>query len=88
MADTPDGLLARAREAQERWDEAIAEISRLTAELDAVRAVPAEYVITAGLEAAMTADPHRADGMILRVTDGKREAYVWKAAAKTWEQVQ
>jgi hypothetical protein len=65
-----------------------AEISRLTAELDAARNVPVEYVITVGLEAAMAADPHREDGTILRATDGKREAYAWKAAAKEWEQVQ
>jgi hypothetical protein len=64
-----------------------AEISRLTAELDAARNVPVEYVITAGLEAAMAADPHRKDGSVIRTTDGKREAYAWKAAAKTWEQV-
>lgn len=50
--------------------------------------VPVEYVITAGLEAAMAADPHREDGAIIRVTDGKREAYTWKAATKEWGQVQ
>ena len=64
-----------------------AEIARLTAELDATRAVPVEYVITAGLEAAMAADPHREDGAVIRVTDGQRKAYVWKATARTWEQV-
>jgi hypothetical protein len=64
-----------------------AKISRLTAELDAARNVPVEYVITAGLEAAMVADPYREDGAILRTTDGKREAWAWKAAVKTWEQV-
>jgi len=64
-----------------------AQIGRLTAELDAARNVPVEYVITAGLEAAMAVDPHREDGCLLRVTDGKREAYVWKAAAKEWGQV-
>lgn len=64
-----------------------AEIARLTAELDATRNESVEYVITAGLEAAMAADPNREDGCLLRVTDGEREAYVWKAAAKTWEQV-
>jgi hypothetical protein len=64
-----------------------AQISRLTAELDAARNVPVEYVITSGLEAAMAADPHREDGTILRATDGKREAWRWSATAKTWEQV-
>ena len=64
-----------------------AEIARLTAELDAIRAVPVEHVITAGLEAAMTADPNREDGAVIRVTDGQRKAYVWKAATREWEQV-
>ena len=64
-----------------------AEIARLTAELDAARNVPVEYVITAGLEAAMAVDPHREDGTVLRVTDGKREAWAWKAAAREWEQI-
>ena len=64
-----------------------AQMARLTAELDATRNVPVEYVITAGLEAAMAADPHRPDGSILRATDGKRTAWVWRAATKTWEQI-
>ena len=64
-----------------------AQMARLTAELDATRAAPVEYVMTAGLEAAMAADPHRPDGSILRATDGKRTAWVWRAAAKTWEPV-
>jgi hypothetical protein len=64
-----------------------AKIHRLTAELDAARNAPVEYVITAGLEAAMAADPHREDGTVIRTTDGKREAWAWKAAAKEWEQV-
>ena len=64
-----------------------AQISRLTAELDATRNVPVEYVITSGLEAAMAADPHREDGSVLRTTDGKREAWAWKAATSAWDQV-
>lgn len=64
-----------------------AEIARLTAELDSMRDVPVEYVTEAGLEAAMTADPHRQDGTILRETDGGKRAFEWKAAAKTWEQI-
>jgi hypothetical protein len=77
------GLAAALRSMAEKD----AEISRLTAELDTARNVPVEYVITAGLEAAMAADPHRTDGTILRATDGKREAWRWSATAKTWEQV-
>jgi hypothetical protein len=65
-----------------------AEISRLTAELDAARNVPVEYVITAGLEAAMAADPHREDGSVLRETDGAKRAFAWRAATRTWEQAQ
>ena len=29
--------------------------------------------------------PAREDGSIIRTPDGKREAWAWKAAAKTWE---
>jgi len=64
-----------------------AEIARLTAELDAARNVPVEYVITAGLEAAMAVDPHREDGTVLRVTDGAKRAFAWKAATREWEQI-
>ena len=77
------GLAAALRSLAEKD----AEISRLTAELDATRNAPVEYVITAGLEAAMAADPHREDGTILRTTDGEREAWAWKAATKEWEQI-
>ncbi len=86
-----DAEIARLRalhgEAANLLSEASAEIARLAAELDATRNVPVEYVITAGLEAAMAADPHREDGTIIRTTDGKREAWAWKAAAREWEQV-
>ena len=52
-----------------------AEIARLQAELDAASDVPVEYVTEAGLAAAMAADPHREDGSLLRVTDGKQQAW-------------
>ena len=61
-----------------------AEIARLQAELDAASDVPVEYVTTSGLEAAMTADPSREDGAILRVTDGQRQAFAWRKAAGEW----
>ncbi len=77
-------LLAKA---VERMQEKDAEIHRLTAELDATRNVPVEYVITAGLEAAMAADPHRADGDVLRETDGQKRAFAWKAATREWERM-
>lgn len=64
-----------------------AEIARLQAEIDDLREVPVEYVPEAGLHAAMTADPGREDGTILRETNGRKRAFEWKAAAKTWEQV-
>ena len=65
-----------------------AEISRLHAELDAMRDVPVEYVTESGLAAAMAAGPDRDDGTVLRCTDGKREAWAWNAAAKEWRQAQ
>ena len=65
-----------------------AEISRLTAELDDARNVPVEYVPTAGVEAAMAADPSREDGSVLRETGGQRRAWAWRAATKEWERVQ
>lgn len=64
-----------------------AEIARLTAELDDARNVPVEYVPTAGVEAAMAADPSREDGSVLRETGGQHRAWAWKAAAREWEQV-
>lgn len=76
---------ARLHDAERRLAERDAEIARLTAELDAMRPVPVEYVTTAGLEAAMAADPAREDGCLLRVTDGRRESYAWRPAAGTWE---
>lgn len=65
-----------------------AEIARLQAELDAASPHPVEFVTTAGLEAAMAADPHREDGAVLRVTDGDREAFAWRSARQAWEPVQ
>lgn len=62
-----------------------AEIARLRAELDAASDAPVEYVTTAGLEAAMTADPAREDGSVLRCTDGERQAFAWRAAKGEWE---
>jgi len=67
--------------------EARAEIARLRAELDAASDVPVEYAPTAGLEAAMAADPHREDGSVLRETGGQKRAWAWRAATETWEQV-
>ena len=64
-----------------------AEIQRLQAELDAASDAPVEYVTTSGLEAAMAADPARVDGAILRLTDGEREAFAWRAAKREWEPV-
>ena len=62
-----------------------AEIARLQAELDATSDVPVEYVVEAGLAAAMAADPHREDGALLRTTDGSRRAFAWRKAAGEWE---
>lgn len=81
----PEGYLADLRR---RLADKDAEIARLTAELDDLRQVPVELVTERGLEAAMAADPDRADGTVLRVTDGKREAWVWRAATTEWEKVQ
>lgn len=64
-----------------------ARIARLQAELDAASDVPVEYVVEAGLAAAMAADPHRDDGALLRCTDGERKAWAWKAATRIWEPV-
>jgi hypothetical protein len=61
------------------------EIGRLQAELDATSDVPVEYVVEAGLAAAMAADPHREDRSVLRTTDGERKAWAWKAATREWE---
>jgi hypothetical protein len=65
-----------------------AEIARLQAELDAASEHPVEYVTISGLEAAMTVDPHREDGALLRLTDGDRQAFAWRAARQVWEPVQ
>jgi hypothetical protein len=80
----PRGALADLRR---MLAESRAEVSRLTAQLDQMRDVPVEYVTERGLEAAMASDPDREDGALLRTTDGKRQAWAWNAAAKTWEQV-
>ena len=62
-----------------------AEIARLQAELDATSPHPVELVTTAGLEAAMAADPAREDGTLLRLMDGDRGAFAWRAARQVWE---
>ena len=62
-----------------------AEIARLQAELDAAAEHPVEYVTTSGLAAAMAADTHREDGAVIRVTDGERQAFTWRAAKGEWE---
>jgi len=67
--------------------EATAEIARLTAELDGRRDTPVEYVPTAGIEAAMAADPNREDGAVLREMGGQRRAWAWRVAAGEWGQV-
>jgi hypothetical protein len=64
-----------------------ATIDRLTAELDDARNVPVEYAPTSAVEAAMTADPDRIDGTVLREAGGQRRAWAWKAAAREWEQI-
>ena len=64
-----------------------AEIARLTAELDSMRDVPVEYVTEAGLEAAMTADPGRQDGTVLRETNGARRAFEWHAKTGEWARI-
>lgn len=86
-----DAEIAKLRalhgEAANLLSEASAEIARLQAELDAASDVPVEYVVEAGLAAAMAADPHRDDGALLRCTDGERKAWAWKAATRIWEPV-
>lgn len=62
-----------------------AEIARLQAELGALSPHPVEYVTTSGLEAAKAAGPDREDGSVLRLTDGARRAFTWRAAGKAWE---
>lgn len=88
----PGGTLAaffaRLRDAERRLAEQDAEIARLRAELDAASDKPVEYVTTSGLAAAMEAEPSREDGSVLRVTDGGRQAYAWRAASGMWEAVQ
>jgi len=84
-----DAEIAKLRalhgEAANLLAEASAEIARLTAELDSHRNTPVELVPTAGIEAAMAADPGREDGSVLREMGGLKRAWAWKAATKTWE---
>lgn len=61
-----------------------AKIARLQAEVDAMGDVPVEYVTEAGLQAAMTVDPGRADGTVLRETNGARRAFRWDAKTRQW----
>jgi hypothetical protein len=80
MADAPDWPLILA--------EKDAEIARLTAELDSLRDAPVEHVTSeAALAAAMTADPGREDGSVLRETYGAKRAWAWRAATREWELV-
>jgi hypothetical protein len=78
---------SRLREMRDALAGKDAEIARLTAELDAARNTPVEYVPAGGLEAAMAADPDREDGCVLREMGGERRAFAWKAATGEWEQI-
>jgi hypothetical protein len=71
-----------------RLAEKDAEIRRLTAELDDARHVPAvEYATSpAALEAAMTADPGRENGVVLRETYGQKREFAWRKGRQQWEQ--
>ena len=84
-----DAEIAKLRalhgEAANLLGEAGTEIARLQAEIDAASDHPPEYVIEAGLAAAMAADPHREDGARLRTTDGERKAWAWRKAKGEWE---
>jgi uncharacterized coiled-coil protein SlyX len=64
-----------------------AAIDRLQAELDGLREVPVEYVTPGALKAAMTADPAREDGAILRETSGEKRAFQWQAGTREWAQI-
>ena len=87
ISEVCDMIAAWCRDRAALLAEKDAQIARLAAELDDCRNVTVELVPTAGIEAAMAADPDREDGVVLREMGGQKRAWAWRAATREWEQV-